>query len=70
MKWTNFKYFDNINKKKRDNYYKYRKCDKETSNYVKIWMMKLSGLQDFEKNVALADTEFCTVGMCQKIGSE
>ena len=49
------------------NDYKYRKCDKETSNYVKNLMMKLSRLQGFEKNVALADTDFCTVGLCRKI---
>jgi len=59
--------FDNINKAKhkRDNDYKYRKCNKETS--VKILTMKLSGLQGFEKNVALADIDFCTDRMYHKI---
>jgi len=62
-------FFDNINKTKhkRDNDHKYRKCDKETSDYVKILMMKLSGLQGFEKNMELADTDFCIVGMYHKI---
>jgi hypothetical protein len=62
-------FFDNINKTKhkRNNDYKYRKCDKETSDYVKILTMKLSELQGFEKKVALADTDFCTVGMYHKI---
>jgi len=69
MKWTNFKFFYNINKTKhkRDNDHKYRKCDKETSDYVKFLMMELSGLLCFEKNRELVDTDFCTDGMYHKI---
>lgn len=71
MKWTNFKFFYiNKTKYKRDNDHKYWKCDKENSDCVKILKMKLSGLQAFEENMELADTDFCTVGMYHKICSE